>query len=139
MDSFIIMPFPSYLFQKHIRMVFCDCSWTTLIIGAIIIYKLLDYIIRIPLKGGLSDRYILVTGCDTGFGHEISKRLDKKGVNVFSGCLTEKGEDNLKKQCSSRLKTVHMNVADPETVRKAYDFVKTALPQGKGMYFFHIS
>ena len=97
-----------------------------------ILYKILDKLVRIPKLGSLNERYILVTGCDTGFGHEISKRLDKMGCHVFACCLTEKGETELKKSCSSRLKTVHMDVANSNTVQKAYEEVEAAIPMGKG-------
>lgn len=105
-------------------------SW---IIVVYISYKLIDYLIRLPRVLGRLHRYILITGCDTGFGHELAKDLDLNGYNVFAGCLTEKGEELLKKQCTCRLRTVHMDVSDPESVRKAYQFVKENLPQGKGL------
>ena len=97
-----------------------------------ILFRILDYFYRMPKVGSLSSRYILVTGCDTGFGHEISKRLDKQGCHVFAACLTEAGETELKKVCSTRLKTVHMNVSQPDSVRKAFDVVKQAIPSGTG-------
>ena len=99
-----------------------------------IIYKCLDFIIRIPKLGGLDKRYILVTGCDTGFGHEIAKRLDGMGCHVFAACLTEKGESELQKSCSKRLKTLHMNVAKTDSIQKAYEVVEKELPMGNGMF-----
>lgn len=70
--------------------------------------------------------------CVLRFGHETVKRLDSKGYNVFAGCLTEEGEQALKACCSSRLKTVPLNVADPESVRKAFRFLKESLPPNQG-------
>ncbi len=66
------------------------------------------------------------------FGHAIVKRLDLKGYRVFAGCLTEKGENKLKLQSSSRLKTVRLDVTSTDSVRKAYEFVRESLPVGKG-------
>jgi len=34
---------------------------------------------------------VLITGCDTGFGHILSKNLSKIGYHVVSACLTEEG------------------------------------------------
>ena len=51
---------------------------------------------------------------------------------MFAGCLTELGETILKKQCSVRVKTIRMNVADEESVKEAYEFVKKSLPTGSG-------
>ena len=98
-----------------------------------ITHKLVDYLLRLPYVMGRLSRYILVTGCDTGFGHELAKDLDRNGYNVFAGCLTERGEEILQNQCTCRLKTVRMDVSDPESVRKAFQFVKENLPEGKGM------
>ena len=95
-------------------------------------YRILDRLVRIPRVGRYDDRYILVTGCDTGFGFEIAKRLDALGCHVFAACLTEKGETQLRKTASSRLKTVSMNVADGASVRRAYSEVEKAIPKGKG-------
>ena len=103
-----------------------------LLVIAYMIYCFIDHIIRLPQLTDLSSRYILVTGCDTGFGNAISKRLDQRGCHVISGCLTEAGETDLRKSCSSRLKTIHMDVTSPESVQKAYDTVKELLPPGRG-------
>ena len=98
----------------------------------LILYKLLDRLIRIPYIGRYDERYIFVTGCDTGFGHELVKRLDRLGCHVFAGCLTEKGETELNKICSDRLHTIPLDVSKHESVLKAYELVKSKLPEGKG-------
>ncbi|GIY27040.1 hypothetical protein CDAR_504151 [Caerostris darwini] len=33
------------------------------------------------------NKAVLITGCDTGFGFNIAKRLGEKGFQVFAGCL----------------------------------------------------
>ncbi|KAK2146689.1 hypothetical protein LSH36_589g02092 [Paralvinella palmiformis] len=113
----------------------CSClellGW---LIAVYISYKLIDYLLRLPYVLGRFNRYILITGCDTGFGHELAKDLDRNGYNVFAGCLTEVGEEILRKQCTCRLKTVHIDVSNPESVRQAYQFVKDNIPEGKGLW-----
>ena len=98
----------------------------------LVVYKLVDTLLRWPRVGRLSDRYIAVTGCDTGFGHEIAKRLDSLGCHVFACCLTEKGQMELRKASSDRLTTVSLDVTDSDSVRKAYDFVRSQLPANHG-------
>ena len=83
--------------------------------------------------GRYNERYIFVTGCDTGFGHELAKRLDRLGCHVFAGCLTEKGETELNKICSDRLHTIPLDVSKHESVLKAYELVKSKIPEGRGM------
>jgi NAD(P)-dependent dehydrogenase (short-subunit alcohol dehydrogenase family) len=55
-------------------------------------------------------------------------------VNVFAGCLTEKGEDELRKACSPRLKPVSLNVANHDSVLQAYEAVSGMLPEGTGLW-----
>ena len=61
------------------------------------------------------------------------KRLDEAGCNVIAGCLSEKGETALKKSCSSRLKTVSLDVANSESVKRAFLIVSKLLPEGQGI------
>src|SRR5688572_25449596 len=100
------------------------CSLAVYFFATFILYKILDRLIRIPRVGNYKNRYILVTGCDTGFGNLIAKRLDQLGCQVFAGCLTEKGETELKKACSDRLHAISLDVTRKESVGKALEYVK---------------
>src|SRR6218665_1778098 len=117
-------------FDFTAEMFFSD-SFVFDVIVFFVVYKLLDRLIRIPRIGNYSDRYILVTGCDTGFGNLLAKRLDQLGCHVFAGCLTEKGETELKKVSSERLHVISLDVANQESVRKALENVKSKLPPGR--------
>lgn len=74
-------------------------------------------------------KYVYVTGCDTGFGNRLAKHLDQLGFRVIAGCYTEKGEDELKKSASDKLSTVHVDVSDSASVSKAADHIKTLVGQ----------
>eukprot|EP00079_Xenopus_tropicalis_P021077 XP_012812310.1 PREDICTED: hydroxysteroid (17-beta) dehydrogenase 6 isoform X1 [Xenopus tropicalis] len=71
----------------------------------------------------LSDKYVFITGCDSGFGNVLAKQLDKQGIQVLATCLTEKGAETLKSETSSRLRTVNMNVTDSQSVKSAAEWV----------------
>ena len=101
------------------------------IVICFILYKLIDYLLRLPHLSAES-RYSFITGCDTGMGHAVAKELDALGGHVIGACYTEAGETELKKHCSSRLSTLHLDVTKHESVLKAYGRVKEILPQGKG-------
>lgn len=107
---------------------------TGVLILLFILYKLFDWLIRLPKIGNYGDRYILVTGCDTGFGHLLAKRLDGLGCNVFAGCFTEKGETELKKACSDRLHAIPLDVSKPESIQKVLEYVKSKLPAERGLW-----
>lgn len=79
----------------------------------------------IPPEG----KAILVTGCDRGIGHELAKKLDSMGYYVFAGCLFkgQHGEQALVAACSSRLKTLQMDVSNRDQVQLAAEQVQSML------------
>ncbi|XP_029314190.1 dehydrogenase/reductase SDR family member 9 [Cottoperca gobio] len=79
------------------------------------------------------EKYVYITGCDSGFGNLLARHLDELGFNVIAACYTEKGEDELKKITSDRLATVHLDVADSESVEQTAAHIKTLVGQ-KGLW-----
>ncbi|KAG9470307.1 hypothetical protein GDO78_018202 [Eleutherodactylus coqui] len=75
------------------------------------------------LLGNLSDKYVFITGCDTGFGRQIAKQLDGRGMKVLAACLTDAGAKELKKETSSRLQTINLDVTDSQSVSAAAKWV----------------
>ncbi|OCT95724.1 17-beta-hydroxysteroid dehydrogenase type 6 [Xenopus laevis] len=71
----------------------------------------------------LTDKYVLITGCDSGFGNHLAKSLDKRGMQVLAACLTEIGAEALKKEASSRLQTVILDVTDSQSVKSTAQWV----------------
>lgn len=87
-----------------------------------------------------SEKYVYITGCDTGFGNLLAKHLDKEGFCVIAGCYTEKGEVELKKSCSARLSMVQLDVTDNNSIKKAADIIKTLVGEkGKVLQLCFIS
>uniref|UniRef100_UPI00398E65CA dehydrogenase/reductase SDR family member 9-like n=1 Tax=Pristiophorus japonicus TaxID=55135 RepID=UPI00398E65CA len=72
----------------------------------------------------LSDKYVFITGCDTGFGNLAAKVLDIDGFWVLAGCLTEEGAQDLKKKTSSRLKTIPLDITKSDSIKNATDQIK---------------
>lgn len=83
--------------------------------------------------GNESDKYVYITGCDSGFGNALARHLDKLGYRVIASCFTEKGEDELKKAASERLTTIHLDVANTDSVNKAATIIKTQVGE-KGLW-----
>lgn len=79
---------------------------------------------------------LYTTGCDRGIGHELAKKLDSLGYHVFAGCLFkgQTGEQDLLAGCSSRLRTLQMDVKSQEQVQQAAALVQKML--GKNSKFF---
>ncbi|XP_028737839.1 dehydrogenase/reductase SDR family member 9 [Peromyscus leucopus] len=81
----------------------------------------------------ITDKYIFITGCDTGFGNLAARTFDKKGFQVIAACLTESGAAALKAKTSERLHTVLLDVTDPENVKKTAQWVKSHVGE-KGLW-----
>ncbi|XP_044143808.1 retinol dehydrogenase 7-like isoform X1 [Bufo gargarizans] len=75
----------------------------------------------------LTDKYVFITGCDTGFGNLLAKQLDNRGMKVLAACLTDHGAENLKKETSSRLQTVILDVTNSESISAAAEIVSTTV------------
>ncbi|XP_048728279.2 D-beta-hydroxybutyrate dehydrogenase, mitochondrial-like isoform X1 [Ostrea edulis] len=64
---------------------------------------------------------VLITGCDTGFGHQLVQRLDEMGFTVFAGCLSDKsqGAETLKRICTKRVHILQLDVTKSEDILQA--------------------
>ncbi|XP_048050578.1 retinol dehydrogenase 7-like [Megalobrama amblycephala] len=103
------------------------------VVGLIVllfVYRWFRELGRVPNK---SEKFVYITGCDTGFGNLLARHLDTKGFRVIAGCYTEKGEDELKKACSDKLTALHLDVTDNDSIKKTADTIKTLVGQ-KGLW-----
>ncbi|XP_053546030.1 dehydrogenase/reductase SDR family member 9 [Bombina bombina] len=71
----------------------------------------------------IKDKYILITGCDTGFGNHAAQTFDKRGFKVLATCLTEVGANGLRETTSERLRTVLLDVTKADNVTKLAEWV----------------
>ncbi|EHB06525.1 Hydroxysteroid 17-beta dehydrogenase 6, partial [Heterocephalus glaber] len=72
----------------------------------------------------LQDKYVFITGCDSGFGNLLARQLDMRGLRVLAACLTEKGAEQLRKQTSEWLETVILDITQTESIAAATEWVK---------------
>jgi len=100
----------------------------TLVLTTVIVFRLFSK----RQVNDFGNKFVVITGCDTGFGHETAIRLDKMGVHVLATCLTKEGEQNLKSETSDRLKTFQMDVTNSQQIKDIYEKVKGILPSGQG-------
>ena len=107
----------------------------TLVIIAVslaLLLMLVDHFIRLWYIRDFTNKYVFITGCDTGFGNLCAKLLDSLGCNVIASCLTEDGEKEMKASGSDRLKTIQLDVTKHDSVVNAFNFVKNILPLDTG-------
>ncbi|XP_032994306.1 retinol dehydrogenase 7-like [Lacerta agilis] len=72
----------------------------------------------------LTEKYVFITGCDSGFGNLLARQLEARGLRVLAACLTQKGAEQLEKVTSERLKTTILDVTSTESVAAATEWVK---------------
>ncbi|XP_029450714.1 retinol dehydrogenase 7-like [Rhinatrema bivittatum] len=95
--------------------------WLLVLLGLYFLYRW--YRDRQILQN-LPDKYVLITGCDSGFGNLLARQLDRKGMRVLAACLTQRGAEQLKEATSQRLQTLILDVTDSQNVAAAADWVK---------------
>mmetsp|Transcript_5979 Transcript_5979/g.6868 ORF Transcript_5979/g.6868 Transcript_5979/m.6868 type:complete len:339 (-) Transcript_5979:148-1164(-) len=76
---------------------------------------------------GSEKKYIYVTGCDTGFGEIVAKKLDQLGFGVFAGVYLPESIDKLKSSCSNRMHPIRVDVSDEDSVENAASIMKETL------------
>ncbi|KAK2516461.1 hypothetical protein Q9233_013752 [Columba guinea] len=73
---------------------------------------------------GLSEKFVLITGCDSGFGNALARALDARGLRVLAACLGERGAAELRAAASPRLQTVLLDVTSSQSVAAAAAWVR---------------
>ncbi|XP_059139607.1 17-beta-hydroxysteroid dehydrogenase type 6-like [Physella acuta] len=104
------------------------------VILLVITFLFLDKVLRALKVGNHGNKYVFVTGCDSGFGQRLAVRLDGLGFHVFAGCLTDEGRKYLSSNCSKRLVTVPLDVTKGESIQAALQLVKGTLPENTGLW-----
>ncbi|XP_043192345.1 short-chain dehydrogenase/reductase family 9C member 7-like isoform X1 [Amphibalanus amphitrite] len=81
----------------------------------------------------LQGKAVFITGCDTGFGNSVARRLDALGLRVFAGCLFPEGEGarTLQHDCSRQLTVVPCDVTSQSQVDSAVLLVRALLKEDK--------
>ena len=104
------------------------------IVLVITLYVSSFFLFRDVDVSNLEKKAVLITGCDSGFGYELAKKLDARGLQVFAACLTAEGQAKLKSECSQRLATLKLDVTKENDVQKALEVIRSLLPSQGIMY-----
>ncbi|XP_070545146.1 D-beta-hydroxybutyrate dehydrogenase, mitochondrial-like [Ptychodera flava] len=112
-----------------VRITSSQCLDKTCLTVAILSVSLIILWLIPREKISIEGKAVFISGCDTGFGHKLAKRLDSLGMVVFAGCLKGDGEGakDLVEHCSERLRIVVVDVTSDESVRIARKVVEENL------------
>ncbi|XP_015471116.1 retinol dehydrogenase 16-like [Parus major] len=72
----------------------------------------------------LSEKHVLITGCDSGFGNLLARQLDARGLRVLAACLTDSGAAQLRAATSDRLQTVLLDVTSSKSIADVTAWVR---------------
>lgn len=67
------------------------------------------------------EKYVFITGCDTGFGNAVARRLSGEGLSVFAGCYNPdgKGASQLRSEYSN-IQIIKLDITDDNSVDLAF-------------------
>jgi NAD(P)-dependent dehydrogenase (short-subunit alcohol dehydrogenase family) len=98
--------------------------WT---IGFVIIlyvsYRLYQHFFPTP-NINPNGKYVLISGCDTGFGHGLAVELDQQGFNVLAGVFVAKNVESLKSKLSPKATVFPLDISKEEDIDAAFEIVK---------------
>ncbi|XP_044050007.1 estradiol 17-beta-dehydrogenase 2 [Siniperca chuatsi] len=72
-------------------------------------------------------RAVLITGCDSGFGLALAKRLSEMGAKVFAGVLDANGAgaQQLRERGAENLQVLQLDVTDSSQIETAHRYICT--------------
>ncbi|CAG0901138.1 unnamed protein product [Cyprideis torosa] len=83
-----------------------------------------------------TNKAVLVTGCDSGFGAKIADHLTDLGFHVFAGCLSREKAVASHPPCFNR-DFLQMNVTSESEIKEAMDVIRKRLQEtGTGLGTF---
>ncbi|XP_060109425.1 17-beta-hydroxysteroid dehydrogenase type 6 isoform X2 [Heteronotia binoei] len=97
--------------------------WFCLVISLALFFLIRWFLERQTVES-LREKYVFITGCDSGFGNQLAQQLDLQGMRILAGCLTQKGAEELERVTSDRLKTIVLDVTSTESIAMATEWVK---------------
>nr|XP_060620152.1 17-beta-hydroxysteroid dehydrogenase type 6-like [Anolis sagrei ordinatus] len=100
---------------------------------AVFLYFVIRFYRERQTVENLGEKYVFITGCDSGFGNQVAKQLDIQGLQVLAACLTKEGAEELERLTSDRLKTTILDVTSTECVKAATEWVK-GIVGSKGLW-----
>jgi retinol dehydrogenase-16 len=69
-------------------------------------------------------KYVLITGCDTGFGRALAIKLDQQGFIVFAGVFNQTSKISLQTDLSKQAIVFRLDITKQTDIDAAYDLIK---------------
>ena len=90
----------------------------------LIAYKIYQYLF--PTQNiNPTGKYVLISGCDTGFGHGLALELDKQGFHVLAGVYSLDNQQKLASLLSDRATVFKLDITKQEDIDDAYKLISS--------------
>ncbi|XP_016388201.1 17-beta-hydroxysteroid dehydrogenase type 2 [Sinocyclocheilus rhinocerous] len=109
-------------------MLSCLVHSSALKVGLVsVLCSLIHYVGREEVMLPTKNKAVLITGCDSGFGHDLAKFLDSAGMRVFAGVLDElhPGALKLKKDASPNLTVLQLDITNSSQITQAHQYIQS--------------
>ena len=71
------------------------------------------------------NKFVLISGCDTGFGHSLAIELDNQGFNVLAGVYNNQNLKTLADKLSSRANVFLLDITSQQDIDTTYSLVNS--------------
>ncbi|KAK3095143.1 hypothetical protein FSP39_010782 [Pinctada imbricata] len=88
---------------------------------------------RKRLTRAFENSYVIITGCDSGFGRLAAERFHRLGMHVFAGCLLDKSVKELKESSTDRLVPFQLDIRKLSDIENLLQRIKRNIPDGQGL------
>ncbi len=123
-----------FIFQGSFRMDVYSVLLCCILLLAV--YKVLDFVIRIPVISVPpgTRKYVVITGCDTGFGAIFARQMSCKSPQyyVLASCFHKKAAEDLNNAGYPNLKAFQMDVTSSSSINTGLEFVQNVIGNGGG-------
>lgn len=112
-----------------VRMLFSPLAVVVLLLNLLVKLCTGGFITHYEAPEG---RAVLITGCDSGFGHMLALELVRKGWRVYAGCLTPQGVEALVSKAAGSAGTmiaVSMDVTKQADIDRVVKQIGDECPQ----------
>ncbi|XP_052453907.1 estradiol 17-beta-dehydrogenase 2-like [Carassius gibelio] len=92
-----------------------------------VLCSVIHYLGREGVTLPTQSKAVLITGCDSGFGHDLAMFLDRAGMRVFAGVLDElsPGALELKRAESPNLTVLQLDITNSSQITQARQYIQS--------------
>ncbi|XP_077493771.1 retinol dehydrogenase 7-like [Amblyomma americanum] len=101
-------------------------SWCLVLLASYWLARFLSSKLPMKMIDG-KGKAVLVTGCDTGFGNRLAKRLSREGFFVYAGCLNAASNEARQLSKEPNVHVLQLDVTKEEQMDEALVSVKNTL------------